>query len=173
MTDHIKIRSEHSAKDLINISKVVLPLAKQLLGTHGFYMIELLQNWRLIVGDNLAKYAVPLKISFKKDQRKNGCLILATISGAFAMEIKQKQQHILHHINTFFGYEAVTDLKIMQTADDNILFESKKPSENLQKNVVSAKEENYITELTKDINSPELREIMQRLGHEVVSQNKK
>ena len=164
MADKIKIRTEHISSDLINISKVIMPVAKQLLGVHGFFMVELLRNWRTVVGVKIAKYALPVKLTFPKDSRRHGCLTIATSNGAFAMEIKQKQCVILNEINSFFGYEAVDTLKIIQTSDAAISFTFKKPTENVQKSVVSADKENYITELTKDIHSPELRETLQKLG---------
>ena len=42
----------------------------------------------------------------------------------------------------------------------------------MKKNVVSVQEENYITEITKDITSPELREILVSLGKFVAIENK-
>ena len=42
----------------------------------------------------------------------------------------------------------------------------------MKKNVVSAQEENYITEITKDITSSELREILVNLGKRVTIENK-
>lgn len=168
MKDKIKIRSEHTSSGLVNLAKVVMPVAKQLLGAQGFYMVDLLTNWQTIVGKNLASYALPIKLTFKQDERCNGCLSIITLSGAFAMEIKQKERMILNKINEFFGYEAVGKLKILQTAAVADFGVNKKPIENLQKNVVSADKENYITELIKDIQSPKLRLVLQNLGQAIV-----
>ena len=172
MVKEIKIRHEHALHDLTSVAQTAMPVVRQLLGQQGLQTVELLRAWRSIVGPQLAQYTLPCKLVFKKDERSNGCLTLMTISGAFAMEIKQKQQSILNKINSFFGYAAVGSLKIIQTGNPQDFLINKKPFENLKKNVVSDDEENYITELTKDINSPQLRETLQRLGEAVTLQNK-
>ncbi|MBO6289440.1 MAG: DUF721 domain-containing protein [Alphaproteobacteria bacterium] len=172
MADKIKIRTEHTLHDLTGIAQTAMPVVKQLLGKQGFYMLELLNNWRCVIGSELAKYTLPYKLSFKKDERSNGCLTLITISGAFAMEIKQKQQLIINKVNSYFGYEAVSTIKILQTGNAEDFLYSKKPLENIKKSVVSQEQENYITELVKNIDSPQLREIVEKLGRQVVLENK-
>ena len=42
----------------------------------------------------------------------------------------------------------------------------------MKKSVVSQEQENYITELAKGIDSPQLREIVEKLGRQVVLENK-
>lgn len=88
------------------------------------------------------------------------------------MEIKQKQQLIINKVNSYFGYEAVSTIKILQTGNAEDFLYSKKPLENVKKSVVSQEQENYITELVKGIDSPQLREIVEKLGRQVVLENK-
>lgn len=88
------------------------------------------------------------------------------------MEIKQKQQLIINKVNSYFGYEAVSAIKILQTGNAEDFFYNKKPLENVKKSVVSQEQENYITELAKGIDSPQLREIVEKLGRQVVQENK-
>lgn len=88
------------------------------------------------------------------------------------MEIKQKQQLIINKVNSYFGYEAVSTIKILQTGNAEDFLYSKKPLENVKKSVVSQEQENYITELVKNIDSPQLREIVEKLGRQVVLENK-
>ena len=170
MADKIQIRSEHTATGLTNVSKIITPIAKQLLGQNGFFMVDLLSNWQALVGKNLATYALPVKLAFAPNSRRDGCLTIATIGGAFAMEIKQQERSLIAKINVFFGYEAISKIKIIQTANPEDFAIYKKPIENLQKNVVSVSEENYITELIKDIRSPELREALQKIGQAVATE---
>lgn len=172
MESKIKIRSEHTLHDLTGVAQISMPIVKQLLGNQGFQLIELISNWRNIVGINLAQYTLPYKLNFRKNERTDGCLTLITVSGAFALEIKQKQQIIINKINSYFGYEAVSSIKILQTGNIEVFTINKKPSEKVKKNVVSEQEENYITEITKDIASPELREVLVSLGRQVTAENK-
>ena len=172
MAAKMHINKEHTLTDLTSLAKTMQPLIKQLLGDKGLLLIELLHNWALIVGADLAQYTLPHKLSFPQNERSNGTLYLTTLSGAFAMEVQQRTPQIIRQVNQFFGYNAVANLKILQTGNPEDLQPRKKTLEYVQKNVVSAAEENYITDITKDIDSPELRERLQNLGRLVFNQHK-
>ncbi|MBP1532286.1 MAG: DUF721 domain-containing protein [Alphaproteobacteria bacterium] len=168
----LKISSERTLKDLTNISKTIAPLAKQLLGQNGFTHIELLSAWPQIVGEQIAKYSLPHKLIFSKNQGDNGTLTIMTLSGAFAMEIQQNEGIILQKINAFFGYNAVGKIRIIQNSNPEDFLQAKKPYGKVKKTVVSAEEEAYITELIKDISDEKLRNTLENLGKAVFSDNK-
>ena len=69
MTKKIQIKEEHTLEDLTSVSKTILPLAKQLLGAKGLMEIEILSGWTSIVGEDLAQYSLPQKISFRKVEK--------------------------------------------------------------------------------------------------------
>ena len=135
--------------------------------------MELLSSWKLIVGDDIAQYSLPQKLSFPKDERSNGCLTIMVPAGAFAMEIKQNETRIITKINTFFGYPAVDKIKILQNGTPENFLTPKKPIDKVKKTVVSAEEESYITELVKGIERDDLREAVERLGRAVFENNNK
>ncbi len=168
----IIINKEHTLEDLTSVSKTIMPLAKQLLGAKGMLEMEILADWTAIVGEELAQYSLPQKISFRKDERSNGTLELLVLSGAFAMEIQHRESQILNKINTYFGYDAVAKLKIIQNScPENFLF-TKKPIDNVKKNLVSPEEHNYITEIIKDVDNNELRRHLEILGEAVLGSKK-
>lgn len=172
MSKKLNISSEHSLTDLTSISKTINPLLRQILGNNGMIFLELLNSWKQIVGENISSYCLPHNIMFDKDKRTEGCLHIKVLSGAFATEIQQRQTEIIEKINSFFGYPAVNKLKISQTGNpENFLF-NKKKIDKVKKNVVSASEESYITELTKDINNDELRQILENIGKTVFARKK-
>ena len=172
MSKKIQIKEEHTLEDLTSVSKTILPLAKQLLGAKGLMEIEILSGWTSIVGEDLAQYSLPQKISFRKNERSDGTLELLVLSGAFAMEIKQREPQILDKINTYFGYNAVSKLKIVQNSCPENFLIDKKPIDNMKKNLVSKEEQNYITEIVKDIDSSDLRQKLENLGKAVFSSKK-
>ena len=173
MAKKIIISSERKSKDLTSISKTLMPLAKQLLGTRGFMETDLLTNWKHIIGEELARYSLPQKLTFRKDERTDGCLTIAVLSGAFAMEIRQNEPRILDKINIYFGYKAVSKLKIIQNTNPEYFLISKKSIDNVKKNLVTEAEESYITELIKDVSNPELKETLKNLGIAVFNRRKK
>ncbi len=162
------LKENHTLDDLTQVNKTVLPLAKQLLGLNGMMEIELLANWSDIVGETLAQYSLPQKIRFNKNERSNGLIELVVLSGAFALEIKQREKQILEKINTYFGYFAVSKLKIIQNSSPENFLLNKKPIDNVKNFLVSETEQTYITELVKDIHSDKLRETLNNLGKAVL-----
>lgn len=160
-------------KDLYSISNIITPFAKEVLGKKGFIEVDIITNWNKIVGEELAKSTIPQKINFIKDQRSNGTLHIETISGAFALELQHKEKIVIEKINTYFGYNAVSKLKITQNPSLFETFFDVKEQQNPKINLVTKEEENYINEMTKDLESPKLKEALTRLGHNVVNKTKK
>lgn len=165
--------NDRKTKDLYSISNIISPFAKKVLGKRGFVEVDIITNWDNIVGEELAKSTIPQKIDFTKDQRSNGTLYIQTISGAFALELKHKEKIVIEKINSYFGYNAVSKLKIIQNSSSfNTLFDCKE-EENTIKHLVSKKQETYINEMTKDLENPKLKEILTKLGYSIAGLSKK
>ena len=105
---------ERQAKGLSILSGTLLPFARNLLGKKGFIEVDIITKWADIVGKELAGYSFPQKISFKKGCKNDGTLYLCVTTGAFALEIQHREKYILDKINTYFGYNAVSGIKIIQ-----------------------------------------------------------
>lgn len=60
-----------------------------------------------------SQLCTPVKIKFPWPQRHNGCLIL-TATSSMATEIVYYEPLILNKINQYFGYQAVSSLKVIQ-----------------------------------------------------------
>ena len=78
---------------------------------------------------------------------------------------------MLDKVNTYFGYEAVKSLRILQNPKCNI--SSDQSINNSEKVLVTEEEENYIKEVSSDIQNSELEHALQRLGCAVIANNKK
>lgn len=166
------ISDEHQSKGFENLSASMTPLIKKLLGAKGMAEVEILANWKNIVGEDLAKYSLPQRIEFKVGSRNNGTLYLMAASGGFAMEIQHRTPLILEKINTFFGYQAVSKLKLIQN-DGFINPETPAVYEdNLEKKLVTKEEQNYIDSVTEDIQHKELKLSLQKLGKSIFSTKK-
>ncbi len=153
---------EHSAKGLTPVFEAIRPLTKKVLGKHGFAEVDILTNWEQIVGEELASFCLPLKLDNKKKT-----LSISTAGGAFALELKQRQNIILEKINSFLGFNAVTDLKIIQNSHN--ISAAQKPQENKHKKLVTAEQQNYIDNLVKDVDNQELKNILTKLGQDILT----
>lgn len=159
-------------KDLTALAKNIAPLTKNVFGKKGFMEIDILTNWDKIVGTDLASYCFPQKIDFKREQKNNGILHLCVPGGAFALEIQHREKNIIDKINTYFGYNAVSSIKIIQNTA--FCLENKEEySYSPPPVIVTADEKNYINSLAEEIKSSKLKEILIKLGQSIFSNNHK
>ncbi len=163
------ISQDRRTDGLVNMSGLLMPLAKKMLGKKAFAEADVICNWQNIVGENIASFSRPLKIEFKKGEKINGCLYIETLSGAAALELQMKTKLIIEKVNTFFGYGAVQNVKILQNLQDVPV----KPINNHEKILVSKEEESYIENAVGEVKNKTLAEALQNLGRAVVKNNKK
>lgn len=166
------VSDERRTYGLTAFSKMVMPVAKSILGQKGFVEIDIITNWESLVGEELADYTFPQKIDFKRGCKNNGVLHICVPSGAFALELQHRERSILNKINTYFGYNAVSALKILQNNDLSIKNENKYPLKSPKKTLVTIEEENYIKDLSEDVQNSQLQEMLVKLGRSVISNNK-
>lgn len=83
------------------------------LGKRGFGEGGLIAEWPAVVGEEIARHAAPLKLSFPRGQRREGTLTLR-VTGAFATELQHMAPQLLERINGYLGYSAIARLKIEQ-----------------------------------------------------------
>lgn len=165
------ISNERNTGDLQGISSVLGNIAKRMLGKKAFVEADIICNWANIVGDEMADFLIPVNISFKKGERSDGVLTIAAAGGAFALEVQLKNKLLIDKVNTFFGYRAVSSIKIIQ--DPNIALKKNDDIPNIEKKLVTKEEENYIKSLSENVKNTELSLALQRLGEAIVVNNKK
>lgn len=165
--------SERTNIGMQSISASLAPLAKKLFGKNGFVELDIITNWKAIIGENIAEFVHPQSIEFKRGQKTGGTLYVCVDSGAFATEISHKQQFIIEKINTYFGYGAVEKIKIIQAQASETNDKKQAPLTGEKKTLVTLKEQNYIDEQTADIKDEDLRHILQKLGNNIFMQEEK
>lgn len=163
--------SERRTHDLQSVSAMLRPLAKKILGRKGFVEIDILTNWEHIVGEELAAFALPQSIDFRRGEKTGGVLKVAVPGGAFALELQHREKSVIQKINAYFGYVAVASLKIIQNAAPEYQTRRERV-ESVQKNVVSKQEEIYIKELSAGVKSTALQDVLERLGRQIIGHNK-
>lgn len=166
------VSAERKTYGLKAFSQMVMPVAKSILGQKGFVEVDIITNWGNIVGEELADFTFPQRIDFKRGCKNNGVLHVNVPSGAFALELQHRERFIIDKLNTYFGYQAVATLKILQNNDLSIRVENKYPLESKNKTLVSIEEENYIKDLSEDVENPQLQEMLIKLGRSILSNNK-
>lgn len=101
---------------LATLAPEIRAITKKALGERGFAGSDILQFWEDIVGADLARGVAPQKLTFEKDNRMHGTLVVKSAGGAFAMLFEHQKERVMQRINAFFGYPAVSRIKIIQGA---------------------------------------------------------
>jgi hypothetical protein len=91
------------------IASVVRPL----VGKKGFVDVDILARWSEIVGAEVAANALPLRISKPRAGSNEGSTLHVRVgASAYAMILQHREPEICGRINGYFGFQAVTRLKI-------------------------------------------------------------
>jgi hypothetical protein len=103
-------RSGHAGRQVARLLGAILdPAARR----RGFAEASLLADWIVIVGPALARRCRPLRVDHAPGKRRGGTLLVQA-SGAVAIEIQHAAPQIVERINTYFGFPAVRQLRLLQ-----------------------------------------------------------
>jgi hypothetical protein len=141
------------------VSKVAAPI----LGRRGFGEAQVILEWPAVVGQDLARDTLPVKLSFGRGERVDGTLHLRVAAGA-ALAIQHLEPLIIERINTFFGYKAVGRLAIRQGP----LPRRNEPKAPPPPRPLSEAESQALQGRLQTVNDPGLREALERLGRAVI-----
>jgi len=145
-----------------SIATSVAKVAAPVLGRRGLAEAEMILGWAAVVGEDLARDTLPIKLSFGKGERIEGTLHLKVVSAA-APEVRHREQQIVERINGFFGYRAVAQLKLTQGPLPNAPIPGPKPPRPLAKSETEA-----LAQRLAGIEDPELKAALERWGQAVL-----
>ncbi|MBP5343740.1 MAG: DUF721 domain-containing protein [Alphaproteobacteria bacterium] len=115
MSENFKIDPRsRTYEGLTPLTKEVNTLTRKVLGSHGFADVELISHWSDILGEELSQGVLPVRLSFPTGSRQNGTLHVRAAAGAFALLFEQQKMYICNRINSYFGYPAISQIKIIQ-----------------------------------------------------------
>ena len=88
---------------------------KKILRKGGYNFSNIVDNWTKMIGKDISEHCYPETIKMNKNMN-NGVLILNVLHGN-EINIEYKKQDIIDKINSFFGYNCISQikLKIVQT----------------------------------------------------------
>ena len=99
------------------LSDILRDTIRDAFAKQGFAATELVTRWPTIVGAEIAAHCEPEKIQWPRpygdDEPAPGTLVLR-VEGPTAVEIQHLKRLILERVNRFFGWQAVTDLRLRQ-----------------------------------------------------------
>ncbi|MGE0697727.1 MAG: DUF721 domain-containing protein [Hyphomicrobiaceae bacterium] len=95
---------------------------------YGFSAAALITDWATIVGADIAAYTRPERLKWPRrvdwsgdevadtERGRPGATLVLAVAQGRALDIEYKTSQLVERINAYFGYRAVSDLRIMQVA---------------------------------------------------------
>ena len=107
-------KSKNFIQGLRPFSSSIPKTLKKHLKKGGYNYSNIVDNWTKMVNKKISDFAYPLSIKMGREM-KNGTLILNVLHGK-ELEIEYEKKEIIDKINSFFGYECISQitLKVIQ-----------------------------------------------------------
>jgi len=133
----------------------------------GFAENRIITDWVKIVGEATAACSIPRKLTFARDKKSNGTLYIEVSNSGLATEIVYLESVILEKIACYFGYKAVSRLKITQNPQNAVLTSTPK----VTKKSLSQESSTALELSLADIDDEELKASLLSLGQGVLTEN--
>ncbi|MGB0506380.1 MAG: DUF721 domain-containing protein [Pikeienuella sp.] len=103
------------SRGFLRASTVTTKTIRQAGSKRGFAEMRLLTEWPVIVGEALAGGCRPLKVGYSSRTASLGATLHIATDGARATEIMHQKEQIIERVNQFYGYRAVSKIRIDQS----------------------------------------------------------
>lgn len=111
------------------VGSFVPALTRKVFEKHGFAAVSLVTEWSRIVGPDLAAYTFPERLKWPQGrhvepstegetQPRPAATLILRVDPARALDAEYKARLIMDRTNTYFGYRAVGEVRIVQAAPD-------------------------------------------------------
>jgi hypothetical protein len=125
----------------------------------GFAQSELVTRWKDIVGPEVAAHAEPLKMRWNRTsdgESAEPATLVLRVEGPVAIEIQHLAGVIIERVNRFFGWQAVSGLRLRQAPLGR---KTRKPRPSLDPQATAR-----VAAGLSDIRDERLRDALARLG---------
>ena len=95
------------------IGRYVPKIAKAAYKKYGFSEPHILTYWTEIVGERLAKFTSPEKLS-RPSSKQSAATLTIRVTGPAGLELQHREPQILEQINAYYGYRAVARLRFVR-----------------------------------------------------------
>ena len=149
------------------MAQFVPELTAKALGKRGLAHANLIVDWPTVVGAEIAGVCQPEKLAFRRGERSQGVLHLR-VSGSAALELQHDAPRLIERINSYFGYKAVAEIRLVQVAP-----KAPPVRDQIRKRRTPAPSEIQALESTiSHVDDDDLRETLGRLGTAILSESR-
>ena len=143
-------------------------LTKRLVGPslkkRSQFLAKLIADWSSIAGE-AASYCLPVDLQFPNNKRIDGTVVLSVVSGR-APKVQMMTQTLITQMNRSFGFAAVSRIRLRQDMVRTTITEYDKSAHETghERDTVPL---HTLEKVTSQIQSPELRAALIRLGRNI------
>ena len=148
------------------IDQMVAPIARPVLKKFGFHELHIFEHWSDIVGADVAKDCMPLKISRGRG-RQSGATLTIKVAGYRSLELQHMLPQIADRLNQFLGGTVINRIRLVQGPIPRDFSEAGQAATPL-----SAQENKAIADVASGIEDDRLRKAIERLGEGVTRRSK-
>ncbi len=151
------------------IAATLEKITKPLFNKRGLADGTIVTQWTAIVGDAMAKFTAPERITYPLRDRRGGTLYLKVANGSFATELVHLEPQLIERINGYFGYKAIDKIHIKQGPIA--------PAASSQRQAPAAINSHDEPDISngglQNVDDPELAEALKALGQAVARRHKR
>lgn len=130
MSNPLKKNVRHRRGGPLAVGAYVPGIARKVFEAHGFPSASILSDWPEIIGPDFAAITAPERLIWprggaqthigekaphgRSSHRRSGATLVLRVEGPRSLEVQHIAQQLLERINTYFGYFAVAELRIIQ-----------------------------------------------------------
>lgn len=161
------------------IAGIVPRITEKSFEKHGFAAASLIMDWSSIVGRERAHDTRPLKLKWPRgvdkfaeqadaDRGRPGATLILQVDPAAALEVQYQAAHLIERINAYFGYRAVSELRIQQEP-----IEAPTPDTRPPTSPDPPSTQQVSTEATREPATDPLAAALERLGRHVKASSRR
>ena len=142
------------------IGKTARAVALPALRKRGFAEARIATRWPEIIGQDLANQTLPEKLT----RGQGGGTLTLRASGAAALELTYLTPQILERINTYFGFQAVARLRLVQGP-----IPARPKSRFQRRRALNEAEAAQLDTWVAEVRSTRLKDALADLGHGILT----
>ena len=163
-------RAHNAKRGFSSASSLMQKSIRAATESRGFAQARVLTHWAEIVGEDTAKVAKPVDVSYAKGGF--GATLTVLTSGAQAPMLEMQKERIRERANACYGYNAIARIRITQTArtgfaEGQLAFEHKPETPKGPSDTAKATAQN----LAADVENEALRLALASLGANVITKH--
>ena len=151
---HINNKPGNYIQGLRKFKNVFPKNIKNILNKKNFIIYEILDKWKIIVGDKIANISVPRKLKYLNNQ--NCCILFISVNRGDELEVEYNKNRLINNINSYFGYQLIAEIKLESFSQTmHKIFKVKKP--------VSKKKSKMFVEKLNNVSNLKVRGALTKL----------